>query len=64
MANKLTHPTWDPLVLAAQLQKIAKQSQLLMQRFVSHQPDAAKFGMGDTSTLGFDFFELMTKMRW
>ncbi|MGY3609215.1 MULTISPECIES: PHA/PHB synthase family protein [unclassified Bradyrhizobium] len=44
------------------LQNIAKQSQLLMQRFVSHQPDAVKFGMGDTSTLGFDFFELMTKM--
>ena len=33
-----------------------------MERFVSHQPDADKFGMGDTSTLGFDFFELMTKM--
>jgi len=28
MADKLMQPTWDPLVLAAQLQKIAKQSQI------------------------------------
>jgi polyhydroxyalkanoate synthase subunit PhaC len=62
MADKQMQLTWDPIALAAQLQNIAKQSQLLMQRFVSHQPDAAKFGMGDPSTLGFDFFELMTKM--
>ena len=62
MADKLMQPTWDPLVLAAQLQKIAKQSQTLMQRFVSNQPDAIKLGIGDTSSLGFDFFELMTKM--
>jgi polyhydroxyalkanoate synthase len=62
MADKFMQPTWDPLVLAAQLQKIAKQSQTLMQRFVSNQPDAIKLGIGDTSSLGFDFFELMTKM--
>ena len=62
MADKLMQPTWDPLVLAAQLQKIANQSQTLMQRFVSNQPDAIKLGIGDTSSLGFDFFELMTKM--
>ena len=62
MADKRMQPTWDPLVLAAQLRKIAEQSQTLMQRFVSHQPDAIKFGIGDTSTLGFDFFELMTRM--
>ena len=62
MADKLTQPGWDPLVLAAQLQTIAKQSQTLMQRFVSNQPDAIKLGIGDTSSLGFDFFELMTKM--
>jgi poly[(R)-3-hydroxyalkanoate] polymerase subunit PhaC len=62
MADKPMQLTWDPIALAAQLQNIAKQSQLLMQRFVSHQPDAVKFGMGDTSTLGFDFLELMTKM--
>jgi polyhydroxyalkanoate synthase len=62
MADKLMQPTWDPLVLAAQLQKIVKQSQTLMQRFVSNQTDAIKLGIGDTSSLGFDFFELMTKM--
>src|SRR6266403_790847 len=62
MADKLMQPTWDPLVLAAQLQKIAKQSQTLMQRFLSNQPAAIKLGFGDTSSLGFDFFELMTKM--
>ena len=62
MVDKLTQLTWDPLVLAAQLQKIAKQSQTLMQRFVSNQPAAIKLGIGDTSSLGFDFFELMTRM--
>jgi polyhydroxyalkanoate synthase len=62
MADKLIQPGWDPLLLAAQLQKIATQSQTLMQRFVSSQPDAIKLGIGDTSSLGFDFFELMTKM--
>jgi polyhydroxyalkanoate synthase subunit PhaC len=62
MADKLMQPGWDPLVLAAQLQRIAKQSQALMLRFVSSQPDAIKLGIGDTSSLGFDFFELMTKM--
>ena len=62
MADKLMQPTWDPLVLAAQLQTIAKQSQTLMQRFVSNQPDAVKLGIGDTSSLGSDFFKLMTKM--
>jgi polyhydroxyalkanoate synthase len=62
MADKLVQPGWDPLVLAAQLQRIANQSQMLMQRFVSNQPDAIKLGIGDTSSLGFDFFKLMTKM--
>src|ERR1700736_5814237 len=62
MADKLIQPGWDPLVLAAQLQKIATQSQTLMQRFVSSQPDAIKLGICDTSSLGFEFFELMTKM--
>src|ERR1700720_4292232 len=61
MADKLLQPGWDPLLLAAQLQKIATQSQTLMQCFVSSQPDAIKLGIGDTSSLGFDFFELMTK---
>ena len=62
MADKRIQPNWDPIALAAQMRKIAKQSQLLMQRFVSHQPGAIKFGMGGTSTLGFDFFELTTRM--
>src|SRR5260370_15330053 len=62
MADKLMQPGWDPLLLATQLQKIATQNQTLMQRFVSSQPDAINLGIGDTSSLGFDFFELMTKM--
>jgi polyhydroxyalkanoate synthase len=63
MANQSTHShSWDPLVLAGQLENIAKQSQLLMQRFVSSQTNATKLGMGDTSTLGFDFADLMQKM--
>ncbi len=62
MADKSTQPNWDPLVLAGQLQNIATQSQTLMQRFLSNQTDATKFGMGDTSTLGFDFANLMAKM--
>src|SRR5579871_2924969 len=62
MAHQSTQPTWDPLVLAGQLQNIARQSQLLMQRFVANQAGAAKAGIGDTSTLGFDFADLMAKM--
>src|SRR5262249_32633050 len=62
MANQSTQPTWDPLVLAGQLQNIARQSQLLMQRFVANQTGATNVGMGDTSTLGFDFADLMAKM--
>ena len=62
MAGQRTQPIWDPIALAAQLRNIARQSQALMRHFVAHQPDAMKFGMGDRSTLGFDFFELMTRM--
>ncbi len=62
MADKRMQFTWDPIALAAQLQNIARQSQVLMRHFVSHQPDAIKFGMGHRSTLGFEFFELMTRM--
>jgi polyhydroxyalkanoate synthase subunit PhaC len=62
MADKSTQPVWDPIALAVQLQNVAQQSQALMQRFVSNQADAARFGMGDTSTLGFDFADLMTRM--
>src|SRR6476661_201825 len=60
MADKRMQPSWDPLVLAAQLRNIAVQSQRQMRRFVSHQPEAIR--SGGTSTLGFDFFELMTRM--
>ena len=62
MADKRVQFTWDPIALAAQLRNIARQSQVLMRHFVSHQPDAIKFGMGHRSTLGFEFFELMTRM--
>jgi polyhydroxyalkanoate synthase len=62
MADKLTQPTWDPIMLAGQLRNIAQQSQTLMQRFVSDHADATKISMGDTTTLGFDFLELMGKM--
>jgi poly[(R)-3-hydroxyalkanoate] polymerase subunit PhaC len=62
MADKRMQFAWDPIALAAQLRNIARQSQVLMRHFVSHQPDAIKFGMGHRSTLGFEFFELMTRM--
>ncbi len=62
MTDKRMQPTWDPIAFAAQLRNIARQSQVMMRHFVSHQPDAIKFGMGGRSTLGFDFFELMTRM--
>lgn len=62
MPDRAAQPAWDPLVLADQLQTIARQSQQLMQRFASNQADATRLGMGDTSTLGFDFVDLMTKM--
>jgi polyhydroxyalkanoate synthase subunit PhaC len=62
MTNQSTQSNWDPFVLAEQFQTIAKQGQLLMQRFASTQADPTKFGMGDTSTLGFDFADLMAKI--
>jgi hypothetical protein len=60
MSDQLKKPAWDPLALEQQLQNTAKQSQLLMQRFVSSQADSTKVGTGDASTLGFDFVDLMT----
>jgi polyhydroxyalkanoate synthase subunit PhaC len=54
MTDQSKKPSWDPLALSVQLHNIAKQSQMLMQRFVSSQADATKLGMGDASTLGFD----------
>ena len=61
MADKRIQPIWDPIALAAQLRDIARRSQVLMRHFVSHQ-DAVRFGMAGRSTLGFEFFELMTRM--
>jgi polyhydroxyalkanoate synthase len=62
MAEKWMHPMWDPIALAAQLRNITKQTQVLMRRFTSHEPDAIEFGVGERSMLGFDFFEFMTRM--
>jgi polyhydroxyalkanoate synthase len=57
MADKWMQPMWDPIALGAQLRNIAKQSQVLMRHFVSHESNAIKLGVGDRA-LGFDFFEL------
>jgi polyhydroxyalkanoate synthase subunit PhaC len=62
MPGSLTQPTWDPIALAAQLQKIAEQSQKIVQGFLSEQPGGSRLGMGDSSALGSAFFDLMTKM--
>jgi len=53
MGDRSTQPTWDPLVLAGQLHSVAKQSQLLMQRFATSQADATKVRPG--TTLQWDF---------
>jgi polyhydroxyalkanoate synthase subunit PhaC len=53
---------WDPVVLAGHFQSIAEQSQKLMLRFLSRQPDDGHLGMSDPSRLGDAFLELMTKM--
>ena len=62
MADKRMQFTWDPIALAAQLRNITRQGQVLMQHFVSHEPDPITFGAGERSMLGFEFFELMTRM--
>src|SRR5215472_2164748 len=63
MAEKwMQQPIWDPIAHAAQLRNIMKQTQVLMRHFPSHELDAIKFGVGERSMLGFDFFELMTRM--
>jgi polyhydroxyalkanoate synthase subunit PhaC len=62
MADKRMQPIWDPIALAAQLRNITKQSRLLMRHFMSHEPDVIKFGVSERSMLGFDFFELLTRM--
>ena len=62
MTNTTSPPAWDAVAIANQLQTIAGQSQSLMQRFLSRQPAAGQIGMGDASTVGSAFLELMTKM--
>ncbi|RXH41683.1 PHA/PHB synthase family protein [Bradyrhizobium zhanjiangense] len=63
MAEKwMEQPIWDPIALAAQLRDITKQTQVLMRHFTPHEADAIKFGVGEWSMLGFDFFEFMTRM--
>ena len=49
MTDKRIQPIWDPIALAAQLRDIARQSQVLMRHFVSHQ-DAVRFGITGRST--------------
>ncbi|HEY8129760.1 MAG TPA: class I poly(R)-hydroxyalkanoic acid synthase [Hyphomicrobium sp.] len=53
---------WDAAALAAQLGKIAEQSQRLIQDFLVNRPDIAHLGMGDITTLGGPFLELTTKL--
>ena len=62
MTNPTSPPVWDAVAIANQLQTIAGQSQRLMQGFLSRQRAGGQIGMGDASTLGGAFFDLMTKM--
>lgn len=63
MAEKwMEQPIWDPIAVAAQLRDITKQTQVLMRHFTPDEADAIKFGGGEWSMLGFDFFEFMTRM--
>ena len=50
------------MVLAGQFQSIAEQSQKLMLRFLSKQPDDGHMGLGDANVIGGAFFDLMTRM--
>ena len=62
MTNPTSPPVWDAVAIANQLQTIAGQSQRLMQGFLSRQPAGGQIGMGDASTLGAAFLDLMTKI--
>ena len=57
-----TQQAWDPVSFANQLQGVAEKSQKLLTGFLSGQPSSGQIGMGDASTLGGAFFDLMTKM--
>ena len=62
MTSDSANAAWDPLVLAGELQTIAEQSQRLMLRFLSKQPDDGHLGLNDPGALGGAFLDLMTKM--
>ena len=62
MTNRTSPPVWDAAAIANQLQTIAGQSQRLMQGFLSRQRAGGQIGIGDASTLGGAFLDLMTKM--
>ena len=62
MTNTTSPPAWDAVAIANQLQTIAGQSQRLMQGFLSKQSTGGQIGMGDTSTLGGAFLDLMTNV--
>src|SRR4029077_14182667 len=62
MTNTTSPPVWDAVAWPDQLQTIAGQSQRLMQGFLSRQRAGGQIGMGDASTLGGAFLDLMTKM--
>ncbi len=62
MTDTTSPPAWDAAAIANQLQTIAGQSQRLMQGFLSKQSTGGQIGMGDTSTLGGAFLDLMTSV--
>ena len=62
MTNRTSPPVWDAAAIANQLQTIAGQSQRLMQGFLSRQRAGGQIGIGDASTLGGSFLDLMTQM--
>ncbi len=62
MTNPTSPPVRDAVAIANQLQTIAGQSQRLMQGFLSRQRAGGQIGMGDASTLGGAFLDLMTKI--
>ena len=62
MTNTTSPPAWDPVAIANQLQTIAGQSQRLMQGFLSRKRAGGQIGIGDASTLGGAFLDLMTQM--
>ena len=62
MTNRTSPPVWDAAAIANQLQTIAGQSQRLMQGFLSRQRAGGQIGLGDASTLGDAFLDLMTQM--